>query len=229
MRHKFVLSCEHGGNEIPSIDQYLFKNQQALLSTHAAIDLGTARLYDDLVCQFDFGVKNELCRLLIEFNRSLHHPRLFSSYSKSMSAQRKAELVALYEAYRNQFISYIRQKTKGGDATIIHLSLHSFTPQLGHDVRDYDVGVLYNPALPFEKKWAYDLKWALSRRGLSVRMNRPYLGTADGFTTALRKMFPSDYVGIELELNQRWTKDNKFMKPFSGTVREGITAWMERR
>ena len=43
---------------------------------------------------------------------------------------------------------------------------------------------------------------------LKVRSNYPYLGRADGFTTYLRKQFKSDYLGIEIEINQKFTKDN---------------------
>ena len=38
--------------------------------------------------------------------------------------------------------------------------------------------------------------------------NRPYRGTADGLTTALRSRYlPSRYFGIELEVNQRFFSD----------------------
>jgi hypothetical protein len=36
-----------------------------------------------------------------------------------------------------------------------------------------------------------------------IRMNYPYLGKADGFTTSLRQEFQEQYIGIELELNQK--------------------------
>jgi hypothetical protein len=41
-----------------------------------------------------------------------------------------------------------------------------------------------------------------------VRFNYPYLGKADGFTTYLRKQFPDNYIGIELEINQKFSKKN---------------------
>ena len=43
-----------------------------------------------------------------------------------------------------------------------------------------------------------------------VRFNSPYLGKADGFTTYLRKKFPDKYSGIELEVNQKFSKNNAF-------------------
>ena len=44
---------------------------------------------------------------------------------------------------------------------------------------------------------------------LSVRFNYPYLGKADGFPTYLRKLFPDNYSGIELEVNQKLSSDNR--------------------
>ena len=41
-------------------------------------------------------------------------------------------------------------------------------------------------------------------------MNFPYLGTDDGFTTYLRTKFAdADYAGIELEVNQIFSNQNK--------------------
>ena len=35
---------------------------------------------------------------------------------------------------------------------------------------------------------------------INVRFNYPYRGAADGFTTYLRKCFPKNYIGFELEI-----------------------------
>jgi predicted N-formylglutamate amidohydrolase len=86
------------------------------------------------------------------------------------------------------------------------LSIHSFTPKLDGQVRNCDVGILYDPKRPMEKTVAADLKRALvSMDGvLRVRWNYPYRGIADGFTTHLRKRFSkSRYAGIEIEINQQ--------------------------
>ena len=42
----------------------------------------------------------------------------------------------------------------------------------------------------------------------NVRHNYPYLGKMDGFTTYLRKKFPKNYVGIEIEINQKYAPEN---------------------
>ena len=52
---------------------------------------------------------------------------------------------------------------------------------------------------------------------LRVRRNYPYAGKGDGLTSHLRRRFaPSDYVGIELEINQ-------------GIVLTGGRPWTELR
>lgn len=45
---------------------------------------------------------------------------------------------------------------------------------------------------------------------LNVRFNYTYLGKPDGFTTYLRKQFDKDYLGVELEVNQKYASDNQF-------------------
>ena len=46
---------------------------------------------------------------------------------------------------------------------------------------------------------------AARRPDLAIRKNYPYLGKSDGFTTSLRKKWDATvYLGIELEVNQRW-------------------------
>ena len=49
---------------------------------------------------------------------------------------------------------------------------------------------------------------------LKIRFNYPYLGKADGFTTYLRKIFPENYIGIELEVNQKFVNNNKMKSAF---------------
>jgi predicted N-formylglutamate amidohydrolase len=89
---------------------------------------------------------------------------------------------------------------------VIHLSIHSFTPELSGVVRDADIGLLYDPARRYEKKLCREwrkkiitINPAIGR----VRMNYPYRGTSDGFTTYLRKKMKGSYLGIEVEINQR--------------------------
>jgi predicted N-formylglutamate amidohydrolase len=103
--------------------------------------------------------------------------------------------------------------------TVLHLSVHSFTPRLGGELRDYDVGILYDPARPAERAFAGAWRDALAEAGLTVRRNQPYRGNADGHTTSLRRVFPdSRYQGIELELNQARLIEDRFPPAIVTTV-----------
>ena len=90
---------------------------------------------------------------------------------------------------------------------MLHLSVHSFTPAIDGRVRNADVGLLYDPARTAERRVCQQLQRALqsAHPELRVRRNYPYRGTADGFTTYLRRLFPDkQYAGIEIEINQRY-------------------------
>ena len=74
-------------------------------------------------------------------------------------------------------------------------------------MRKADIGLLYDPSRPGERalcqRWQASLK--TKAPGLTIRRNYPYTGKADGFTTYLRRRFPTDrYAGIELEINQKY-------------------------
>ena len=89
---------------------------------------------------------------------------------------------------------------------VIHVSSHSFTPELDGKVRRADVGLLYDPGRHGEAELCARWKASLAAIApeLRVRRNYPYAGKGDGLTSYLRLRFPPGaYVGIELEVNQK--------------------------
>ncbi len=90
---------------------------------------------------------------------------------------------------------------------VIHISSHSFTPVLDGTARTADVGLLYDPPRSGERALAahWQAAFAAQAPGLRVRRNYPYEGKDDGLTAALRRACsPAQYVGIELEVSQRF-------------------------
>ena len=144
-------------------------------------------------------------RLLIDLNRSIGHPQLFSVATRDLPATQRAQIVARhYQPYRKQAERLVSERVSQG-TPVIHISSHSFTPELHGKVRQADVGLLYDPARPGEAALCERWKAALAALApeLRVRRNYPYAGKGDGLTAYLRKHFPFDaYVGIELEINQ---------------------------
>ena len=161
-------------------------------------------------------VTSTISRLLIDLNRSIGHPQLFSVATRGAPATVREKIVAQYYCpYRAHVERLVRQSVSRG-RRVIHISSHSFTPELDGKVRRADVGLLYNPGRRGEAALCARWKAALaaSAPDLRVRRNYPYAGRGDGLTSRLRRRFPRGaYVGIELEVNQgivfaagrRWT------------------------
>lgn len=213
----FIITCEHGGNRIPAPYRGLFRGQRALLDSHRGYDAGALVMAKALAraCRAPL-VASTTSRLLIDLNRSIGHPQLFSVATRGAPAETRAQIVEQhYQPYRVQVERLVTQAVSRGHR-VIHISSHSFTAELGGRVRVADVGLLYNPGRRAEAevcaRWKESL--TVSAPELRVRRNYPYAGKADGLTSHLRLRFAeSDYVGIELELNQsivfaagrRWT------------------------
>lgn len=202
---KIIISCEHATNSIPEAYKKAFKHAAARLKTHEGYDIGALNIAKLIAEKADFFLQASSSRLLIDFNRSLHNASVFSNISRTFNRSEKNEIIThYYQPYRAAIQSQI-SKWLATNETVIHLSVHSFTPVLDDEVRHADIGLLYDPKRLTEKKfcqaWA-DLLIDIKPQ-LQVRKNYPYAGTADGFCTFLRKMFPERYLGIELEVNQK--------------------------
>ena len=151
-------------------------------------------------------VTSTVSRLLVDLNRSIGHPQLFSAATRRAPAELRAKIVEQhYQPYRAHVECLVRQSLARG-RRVIHISSHSFTPELDDKLRLADVGLLYHPGRHGEAELCARWKASLAAfaPGLRVRRNYPYAGKGDGLTSHLRLRFPSNaYVGIELEINQR--------------------------
>lgn len=204
-----LITCEHGGNRIPDRYRGMFTGDVKTLNTHRGHDIGaldTARhLAADTGAAFLYY---ENTRLLIDMNRSEWNRSLFSPDEFSLTEHDRDRLLAeLYRPYRKKVEKAVAGIIKKS-GTSVHFAVHSFTPVLHGTVRNADIGLLYDPARREEREACRALRNTLMEEhpAYRVRMNYPYRGTADGLTTALRKLFPGEnYLGIECELNQHIT------------------------
>jgi predicted N-formylglutamate amidohydrolase len=203
----YLVSCEHGGNRIPAPYRSLFRGCDALLDSHRGYDCGALAMARGLAKAFRAPlVTSTISRLLVDLNRSIGHPRVFSAATRDAPAALRAKIAEQYYLpYRLQVERLVRQSVSRG-RRVIHISSHSFTPVLDGKVRSADVGLLYDPRRGGEAelcaRWKSSLEELAPR--LRVRRNYPYAGKGDGLTSYLRQRFaPDAYVGIELEINQR--------------------------
>lgn len=204
---KLILTCEHGGNRVPKDLAKVFKTARQSLDSHRGWDIGAliiARgLHDRLKAPL---ISSDISRLVVDLNRSIGHKGLFSEWTAHLPVEKRENILSLhYHPYRKSVERLIHSSIKRY-RHVLHLSIHSFTPVLHRTSRNCEIGLLYDPSRPLERSFARKLKenLAINLPDLRVRFNYPYRGTADGFTTHLRKTHSAtSYSGVEIELNQK--------------------------
>jgi predicted N-formylglutamate amidohydrolase len=202
----FLITCEHGGNTIPAAYRRLFRGQRALLDSHRGYDAGALAMARALGLALGAPlVSATVSRLLVDLNRSIGHPRVFSAVTHAVPAAVRADIIGRYYLpYRAEVERRVRRAVSRG-RRVIHIASHSFTPELDGKRRNADVGLLYDPARRGESALCARWQAALATCApqLQVRRNYPYAGKGDGLTRHLRECFAEGvYIGVELEVNQ---------------------------
>jgi predicted N-formylglutamate amidohydrolase len=192
---------------VPKEHAPLFADAAAVLATHRGYDIGALEIARDFGRRL--GVTPfaaTTTRLVVDLNRSPGNPSVFSAYMRSLpAAEREAALAAYYWPYRTAVERAVAGAIEAGEP-VLHVSAHSFTPELRGQVRNCDIGFLYDPRRPgevrFVEAWYAALKAAAP--ALVLRRNYPYLGVSDALVTYLRRRYAArGYVGMELEVNQK--------------------------
>jgi predicted N-formylglutamate amidohydrolase len=202
----FVVSCEHAGRRVPREYRHLFLGVEDTLASHRGWDHGSDPLARGLARTLGVeALLHDVTRLLIDANRSLGHPRSLSEFSRALSpAAREALVRGHYLPHRERVEAAVRRSIDRS-GFCLHISVHTFTPELNGDLRTADIGLLYDPKRIEERRLA--ARWVEAIRAANaawrVRRNYPYLGSSDGLTTSLRRLHSDDcYAGIELEVNR---------------------------
>jgi len=217
-----VVSCEHASNAIPRELNRLGLPRPALTS-HIAWDPHARELAAILASRLGCPlIVGQFSRLVIDLNRSSTNRSLIPKTAFGTrvpgnraltAADRKRRIRRYYEPYRMRVEGAVTESVQTV-GHCVHISVHTFAPHLHGTIRRADVGLLYDPSRERERQLALSMRHTLAPVGLRVRMNYPYRGISDGFTSWLRRQLPTrQYVGLEIEVNQRILSDR----------------WMQRR
>jgi predicted N-formylglutamate amidohydrolase len=202
---RILVSCEHAGHRVPRALAPLFAGAEGTLRSHRGWDPGALPLARRLATTLEAPLLcTTVTRLVVDTNRSVHHPQVFSEFTRPLAQQeRRAILGSHYWPHRRAIEWTIEPWIRAG-ARVLHLAVHSFDPTLDPKREECDLGLLYDPRRRRER--ALCQRWQAALQNgcrLRVRRNYPYRGTADGLTTHLRRRFPaSSNLGIEVEGNQ---------------------------
>lgn len=199
-----LVTAEHASRRVPARWRSLFSGHRAILDSHRAWDPGSVALARDLAGALDAPLlAGRVSRLLVDLNRSASHPRRFSEFSRRLPAAERQHLVREYWAPHWQAFG---EALNALPRPLVHIGCHSFTPELDGEVRDFEIGLLYDPSRPAERAFCDRLAGALAERAphLKVRRNRPYRGVANGIGQQHRRGRPdAEFASVELEVNQR--------------------------
>jgi predicted N-formylglutamate amidohydrolase len=185
----------------------LFAGAARALDSHRGVDFGALEVAGA------FGARLRVepliattTRLVVDLNRSTYHKNLFSEFTRTLDAeQRAAALAKYYWPYRRRAEQAVERGVRAG-AFVLHVSSHSFTPELDGKLRNCDVGFLYDPRRRSEVRFIDAWDHAVRARApeLVTRRNYPYRGTSDGLVTTLRRRYADrSYAGVEIEVNQK--------------------------
>ena len=192
---------------MPARYAHLFAGAASVLDSHRGLDYGAlevARAFGRRLGVGPFAATTT--RLVVDLNRSSYHRSLFSDYMRVLTrGELAAAMAAHYWPYRKAVEGAVDYAVAAGHS-VLHVSSHSFTPVLRGEVRNCDIGFLYDPARPAEVRFIdawYEAVRAVAPE-LVLRRNYPYRGTSDALVTYLRRRHSGrSYAGIELEVNQK--------------------------
>lgn len=203
----WLLTCEHASASLPRSYASLGL-PRARLREHIAWDPGALEVQREVARRLGSPrVAARWSRLLVDCNRGPDEPSLILAESDGVripgnervsAAERRRRRELFYEPYHAAADRMIRSaRRRRASSELRLLSIHSFTPVLGDEVRRFEVGVLFDD----HEALARALGRELCRIGYSVRYNEPYSG-ADGLIYAARRHGRNHGLGyVEIELN----------------------------
>lgn len=201
-----ILSCEHGGKEVPPAYASLFKGADEVLASHRGWDIGALGVAQRMACETSYPlVACTFTRLLVEPNRSPDSGQIFGRYTQGLDDAAKAAIKRdYYDRHRGSVERLVGDAIAAG-RRVLHVGVHSCTDELDGRVRELEVSLLFDPDRESEagvcRAWNTEL--AMLEPTWRLPFNEPYKGTDDGLTTWLRGKFPGAvYAGVEVEVRQ---------------------------
>lgn len=202
----FVLTCEHAYARLP-IDTPVSAAEREVLRSHWGWDLGAWAVTKATASALQTGATGgRWSRLWVDLNREAGDATLVRreiegcrlSWNDGVdSVEISKRFEAVHLPYHAEVDGEIAHRILHGVRPLL-LAVHSFTPQLGHRRRNFDIGVLYDDCLAEAKRFATPFREA----GLRVRYNQPYSGKRGLMYSIDRHGKHYGLPNLELELNQ---------------------------
>ncbi len=202
-----ILTCEHASKRIPAPLRTTATDRK-WLDTHWGWDIGARTVCREMIRQTGgVGVFARFSRLLADANRAPSHQHLVRcavegevlSFNRDLTIEEVDRRLDRYHAPFHAAIDRTVGARMRQPGDVMLLAVHSFTPQLGDDVRTMDVGVLFDPFEPVARRFRDEI----AAEGFKVALNEPYSGRNGLMYAAMRHGQAHGALYLELEINQK--------------------------
>lgn len=201
---RLMLICEHASNHVPATYD-ISEADRARLDDHWGWDPGAEQLVRRLAELEDApAVLSRFSRLLCDPNRRLDEEELIRTHALGTPLDLNAELddheiqrrlATFYHPY-HETVDRRLERAVDANSEIFLLSIHTFTPQLGDERREMELGLLFDEQQPY----VHDVADALRDEGFDPALNAPYSGK-DGLMYSVRRHGSAHEVDhLELEV-----------------------------
>jgi len=225
-----LLVCDHASNRFPRSLGTMGLDYLNRVS-HIALDIGANAVAETLAD--NLGATAVLCqysRLIVDCNRELIDDSAFLECSAGVDvpgnnnlqeSEKEIRASEIYWPYHNAIKDQIvRLKRLGIDPVVI--SIHSFTPVINGNDREWEIGVLWDK----DPVTAEIFLTRLAKAGYLVGDNKPYSGKdPEDFTIDYHaESIGLPHVGIEI--SQNLINHDDGVKRVSNTLKEIIGTYM---
>lgn len=205
-----LLTCEHASERLPEGWRWPERDRR-LVGTHWAFDLGARALTLELARALRASaVLSRFTRLLVDPNREEGHDDLFRSHAEGEpvllnQALDEDDKVRRIARYHRPYHDAVDAALAASQAPVL-LSIHSFTPNYQGELREVELGVLFN----HDEQPALALGQALASRFACVAYNEPWSGRLGLIYAAERHALRHGRVALELEVRQDRAVDPRY-------------------
>lgn len=222
---RLVLTCEHASATVPP-PLRVEEDDRPWLGTHWAVDLGAAEATRELARLLSAAaLLAGFSRLVCDANRSPQSetliPAQVEGYTPSFNRdlddlERERRLQTLHAPYHAAVDHLLQDRLRRHPReALLLLSIHSFTPVLGAEVREMELGVLFDDA---HAERARRAAATLGERGFVVALNAPYSGYEGMIYSAWRHGQAHGVPYLELELRQDMLDTTERARSAAGRV-----------
>ncbi len=205
-RGPMVVICEHASRQLPP-PMSATEGDDAILAAHWGWDIGAAEVSREIVRQSNsVGLLAPYSRLVCDLNREPDDPTWIRqapeghvlSFNVGVdAAERECRFLTYHEPFHALADRLLNDRVLlGGD--VLLLSVHSFTPVFGDEVRDVEVGVLYDSYPSIAER----LRSEFEEEGFYSLLNEPYSGIDNVMYAAKRHGLQYGVVYLEIEIRQ---------------------------